>query len=136
MLIHIHDNLFISDLQERFSKCFQSLKIEFYKKAHRSKKPSPESDIIGPDKRIGEIRRNHNSGKLEIKSSFTAQQVENEFKKKFGLNVQIFRKENGGWVQTSGTDTYNLLQQSEMSKHADLSITPKYEEQLCEYEYL
>lgn len=30
MIIHIHDNLLVEDMKERFEKCFQCLKIEFY----------------------------------------------------------------------------------------------------------
>jgi hypothetical protein len=136
MILQIHDNLLISDLQEKFSKVFPCLKIEFYSKPHNIKKESSEAHKISSDKRIGDIRRNSNEGFLEIKSWVTVSQVEKDFRKQFGLNVQVFRKENGAWVMTSKTDGYTLSQQNEMSCYADHSIVPKYKEQLGEYDYL
>ena len=136
MVILIHDNLKVSDLQERFSKCFQSLKIEFYGKSHNSQEKSAEKYIITPAKRIGEIRRNHEEGDLEIESWNTADQVEKDFKEKFGLNVQVLRRNNGQWVQTSKTDKYTLFQKAEIVDHGDNSVFPRFNDQWSGYDYL
>ena len=136
MIIHIHDNVLVSDLQERFSKCFPSLKIEFYTKPHSSAKPSNEKYRIDPQNRVGNVRHNSNEGNLEIKSWYTVQKVEEDFREKFGMNVQIFRKENGEWIQTCNTDKFSLHTQQEMSDHAASSIYPKHTEQLGEYDEL
>ena len=136
MIIHIHDNLLISDLQERFSKCFPSLKIEFYTKPHSPKCRSNEEFLINPENRVGNIRVNQNEGNLEIKSWYTVSRVEKDFRDKFGLNVQIFRKENGEWIQTCKTDKFSLHTQQEMSDHAATSIFPKHSEQIGEYDEL
>jgi hypothetical protein len=136
MILQIHDNLQVSDVQERFSKCFPYLKIEFYTRAHHIGDETPEKFMVDRNKRIGEIRRNKNAGCLEIKSWFTVSRIEKDFKELFGLNVQVFRSENDEWVQTSKTDNRSLLQQTEMARHAERCLTPKYSEQLGEYEYL
>ena len=136
MVLQIHDNLLVSDLQQRFSKYFQYLKIEFYSNPHRSYEGSEEKYIISPGKRIGEIREIHLEGGLEIKSFYTVDRVERDFKEKFDLNVQVFRNENGGWIQTSKTDKYTLLQQAEMVYNAHTSIFPIFQDQLGEYNYL
>jgi hypothetical protein len=136
MIVHIHDNLSIADLQERFSKCFPSLKIEFYSKPHSIKKPPKENWLISPEKRVANVRHNHNEGELEIKSWYTVRRIENDFREKFGLNAQIFRNENGEWIQTNKTDKFSLHAQQEMVRHATSSIYPKHQEQLREYDEL
>jgi hypothetical protein len=133
MIIYIHDNRLLSDLQERFSKCFPSLKIEFYSKQHSLKNATNDSYRINPERTIGEIRKNHNEGEFVIKSWNTVEKVEKDFRDKFGLNVQIFRNENAGWVQTSKTDRFSLRDQQEMTCHSASSLYPLYPEQLGEY---
>ena len=136
MIIHVHDNLKLSDIQERFSKCFPSLKIEFYNKRHTLKKSSSENFQINPSKHVGEIRHNHSAIEMELKSWFTVARVEKDFREKFGLNVQVFRRENGAWVQTCNTDKFTLHEQQEMASHATTSVYPEYREQLGEYDEL
>src|SRR5688500_17336282 len=125
MLLKIHDNLLIEDIQEHFSKCFPNLKIEVYSSPHHWKKGSLEKDIISPRTPVGEIRNSHSSGVLEIKSSDKVGDVEKKFKKIFDLNVQIFRKENDCWIQTTGTDLYTLEQEAELSKKSKTTLVTK-----------
>jgi hypothetical protein len=135
MLIHVHDNLQVRDLKYRFEKCFQSLKIEFYSKAPN--KPSGYSEPPIDDlQRIGDIRQKHEEGDLVIKSWYSVQQVEDDFRQIFGLHIEIFRKENNRWMSASKTSQYNLRQQSEMSQHSESLVAPQLKEPLDEYEYL
>jgi hypothetical protein len=136
MILQIHDNLHVSDVQERFSKCFPYLKIEFYRRAHHIGAETLQEFMVDANKRIGEIRRNTNAGCMEIKSWFTVSRIEKDFKELFGLNVQVFRNENNEWIQTSKTDNRSLLQQTEMARYAERSTSPKCSRQLAEYEYL
>ena len=135
MILNIHDNLLVEELQERFSECFPHLKIEFYKKPHHWKAASSEDDLIQPKARIGDIRKKHNAGSVEIKSWNTAGEIEARLRHGFGLNVQIFRNENNGWIQTTSTDTCSLKKQSEFSEHARTSIFPKSAKQINEYRF-
>jgi hypothetical protein len=136
MIIQIHDSLPVSQVQERFSKCFPFLKIEFYTRPLGPGEASSENYLIHHSRKIGEIRDEANEGCLEIKSWFTAGHVEKDFRDLFGLNVQVFRKENDDWIQTTRTDCYSLYEQNEMSCLAEHSIFRKYKEQLVEYGYL
>lgn len=136
MIIHIQDSLALSDIQDRFSKCFPLLKIEFYNKPHCLKKPSEEDCRINPEKNVGQARHHHHQGELALKSWYTVARVEKEFAEKFGLNVQVFRKENGQWVQTGKTDRFTLHEQQEMARHAAASISPEFREQFDEYDEL
>ena len=136
MIIHIHDSFSLSDIQDRFSKCFPWLKIEFYSHPQSLKKSSKDENRISSEKNVGQVRHDHRQGELEIKSWYSVARVEKDFREKFGLNVQVFRKENGGWVQTSKTDKFTLHEQEKMARHAETSISPKFREQLSEYDEL
>jgi hypothetical protein len=122
MIIQIHNNLLVSDVQERFAKCFPCMKIEFYTTRHHFRENSLEVCIANPSKKIGEIRRILEEGCLEIKSWYTVANVEKDLRDQFGLNVKIFREEKGRWVQTNGADT----QLSERVENADNSIFPEF----------
>lgn len=136
MIIHLHDNLTLVDLQDRFSKCFQFLKIEFYSKPHLLHKGSLDENRISPDKLIGQVRKNRAECELVIYSWYTVAKVKHLFKEKTGLNVQVFRKEAGAWIQTTKTDDYTLREQNEMACHAANSLTPKFSDQYTEYDEL
>lgn len=110
MLLAIDDNRSIAEFQERFNECFPHLRIEFYQHPHHWKEASIEAEAISPEKKIGEIRKNHNQGILEIKSWYQTGRVEQDLKKLFDLNAQIFRFENGIWKQTVSSDKLALKQ--------------------------
>ena len=136
MILHIQNNLLVEDVQDHFAECFPWLKLELYSKSHGSRKSSDEKDLIAPGTKISDITRNHKVGILEIKSSDTVGHIETMLKTLFGLNAQIFRKENRCWIQTTTSDKYSLIQQKEFSEHAATSLFPKVKDQVDEYEFL
>ena len=115
MLIEIDDAKTVSDLQDRFSLCFPFLKIEFYCKSHQWEESSSAKNLIDPSTFIGEIRKNHHPGILEIKSWYRTGEVEQAFKKLFGLNAQIFRLEGNHWKQSTESDNLTLGMQTEIA---------------------
>ena len=136
MLLNIHDNLLLEHIQEHFSKSFPSLKIEFYRHPHHWKKGSISQDKIDTKMKVSDIRKKHNPGTLEIKSTDTTGHIESLFKDRFGLNVQIFRKGKDCWIQTIAIDNYTLNQQSEFSNREDTSLPPSVEQPTDEYDFL
>src|SRR5689334_22811887 len=112
MLLSISDNKTISDIQEKFNECFPHLKLEFYHKKHRLNQASLEEQRIKEDMQIGEIRKKHNNGIMEIKSWDKTGDVEQRFMEEYGLYVQVFRLENGKWLQSVKTDELTLAEQS------------------------
>ena len=91
MIVHIHDNITVGDIQDRISKCFPGLTIEFYEKPVHMGFIPQAGDAFAPTTPIGAIRTNHNGGDLYLKSWYTASQVVDLFKQQFGLNAWIFR---------------------------------------------
>lgn len=115
MLIEIDDSKTVSDIQDRFSLCFPFLKIEFYHKPHRWEESSLTANRVDPSTVIGEIRKKHHPGILEIKSWYKTGDVEHLFKKLFGLNAQIFRLQDGHWKQSTQSDNLTLKTLTEMA---------------------
>lgn len=118
MIIQIHDTRTIEDIREKFSSFFPFLKIEFYKKPHYWYEDSPEENIYPVDKKIGEIRKQHAHGELQIHSWYKTGDLEQAFRKKFGLHVQVFRLEGNKWIQTAGTDKLDLAELNEIAKNS------------------
>src|SRR4051794_17004548 len=114
MQLRIDNNKKVSDLKEKFNECFPNLKLEFYDKRHKWLHASLEVHRIKEDRKIGEIRKKHNTGILEIKSWEETGDVEQHFKDQFGLYVQIFRNENNHWIQSEKSDKLTLAEQSEI----------------------
>lgn len=113
MFLQIHDSLFVDDVQERFSDCFPQLRIKFYSAPHKRFEATEDAFAISGREKIGDVRKLHNNGALEIKSWYTVALVEKELKEDFGLNAQIFRKNGDGqWIQTSLSDALTLQEQS------------------------
>jgi hypothetical protein len=136
MLLHIDDTWTVADVQNAFSRCFPGLRIGFCKKAQLHKEVTPCTTAIEGNQHIGVLRKTHGAGYLEILSWYTVTRLEKEFRERFGLPVQVFRKEQGKWIQTSSTDNYTLRQQSEMAQQAPVAYSLKLKERRREYEYL
>ena len=118
MHIEINDNTTLREIGKAFSDFYPFLKIEFFKIPHRKYELSKGEEIAGPEKTIGEIRKTHLSSQLEIQPWHTVAEVEQAFQKSFGLSVQIFKKVNGNWVQTTGMDDLKLKDLNVLSRNA------------------
>ena len=108
----ITDNLKISDIKEAFHKTFPGLKLEFYKKAHSMEEGSKLADQYEDHMEIGDIRSIHESGDIVIDPEMSVGALEQAFEAQMGLHVQVFRKSNALWLQTSSTDHWTLKEQN------------------------
>lgn len=128
MHIEINDKTPLSPIQQVFSDFYPYLKIEFYRRSHKKFEGSDEDFLIVPDILIGDIKHTHVSGLLEIRPLYKVAEVEKEFQERFGLSVQIFRREKNGWEQTAGTDNFTLKELNEMGRNSsDEFIVSDYE---------
>jgi hypothetical protein len=115
MLLYISNSKTVEDLQDRFNKCFPYLKLEFYKEADNNMKECNKANLIKPNTFIGDIRNNSYSGTLDIKSWDKTSKLKKDLKDIFGLNVQIFRMHQNGWIATTYSDELTLKQQGELA---------------------
>jgi hypothetical protein len=129
MHIEINDTTTLRHIQEVFSNYYPYLQLEFYKQPHKKYEASRQEDNIYPAKTIAEIKQTHVSGLLEIMPTYKVADVEKEFLQRFGLSVQVLRKEKNTWVQTTGMDDFTLKDLNEMGHNSlDEFIVSDYEE--------
>lgn len=102
MHIDINDNTKLREIQKVFSDFYPYLQINFFRKAHRQYEASEEQDLIEADTTVSNIKQTHVSGILEILPLYKVSDVEKEFQQRFGLSVQVFRKEKNEWEQSTG----------------------------------
>jgi len=108
VIIEIDDIKTVGDMQDRFSLCFPGLKLELCRATHRWEEFSLERDFFPGSFHIGVIRKNHDSGSIEIKSWDKVGEVEKKFDKLFGLNVQICYQAGQHWIQTGKSDNLTI----------------------------
>lgn len=123
MFLQINDEMLVEEVQDRFSECFPLLKIEFYSIPHKRFEPTDKRYAFSGKKRVGNIRKNHSNGVMEIKSWHTVAKVEKGLKDLFGLHGQIFRSSPEGiWVQTAESDSLTLQEQNELACRLQVGV--------------
>jgi hypothetical protein len=129
MHIEINDNTTLREIQGAFTDFYPYLQLEFYKHPHKKYEASSERGLIYPGRTIGEIKQTHISGIIEMQPWYKVTSVELEFQNRFGLPVQILRKEKDKWVQTTGMDDFTLKQLNEMGRNSsDEFVVTDYDE--------
>lgn len=118
MYIEVNDTTTIHHVQKRFEDYYPYLNINFYKVPHKKYEASKEGDLIPGNKKIGEVKKTHVSAVLEIKPDSTVAEIEKEFLHRFGLSVQVLRKQKGEWVQTRGTDDFTVKELNELARNS------------------
>src|SRR5215212_7048139 len=108
MTLEIDDTKTVADLQDRFSLCYPDLRLQFCRRKHHWEQICSEHDIINENSSLAVIRTNHAPGIIEIKSWQKVGEVEKEFSKMFGLNVQICYRSGGHWIQTGKSDDVTI----------------------------
>lgn len=116
MLLEIRDNKTIAQLQRDFSRQYPFLKIEFFDQPHNLQEGSPETHLLASDHLIGNIRKRHNNGVLEINPLHTPYYCEKQLKNRYGLYAQVYRIGPDGWIQTVGSDLITLKEQNELAR--------------------
>ena len=116
LLVHVIMQIFkdkkLKELQREFSEVFPYLKIEFYSKEHQKGESSAEDFLLDPELTVGEVSKIKEPVSFTFWSSMRTGDFENSFKEQFDLNVQVFRKSYGEWLQTWATDNWPLREQN------------------------
>lgn len=109
----ISDNRTIASIQEDFQAHFPNLKIEFYTDKHGIEEASPATQqLVDESQTIGVLRKIQYEGNLSINGHLKVTTLEYNFSTIYGLNVQVFRRSGGTWLQTSTTDNWTLSEQN------------------------
>lgn len=109
-LFIVNSSTQLSDLQLWFSENFPFLKIEFYQNQHGTGQGNSSNELIKDHHQLVSIKNNEEN-ELIIFEDYSTNLVEHIFRTKLNLNVQVFRKNNDQWIQTTNTDNWTLKEQ-------------------------
>ena len=118
MKLPIHKNSDTAEIKEKFQESFDGLKIEFFHHSHESEEGSPKKDMVKESILLSSLNPKLEDMNLHIDPEMTVNQVEEFFEKDLGLHVQVFRKMNLNWIETTATDSYSLSKQIELSRES------------------
>jgi glycerol-3-phosphate O-acyltransferase len=116
MYLEINDYTKLEEMQKVFSDFYPFLKIEFYRMPHKKYEASDAEYLLDSKLSVGDFKPTHVSGLLEILPTYQVSEVEREFLERFGLSVQILRKEQRSWEQTTDLDDFTLRELNELSR--------------------
>lgn len=117
MKFNISANTMTSDLKNDFSDQFDGLKIEFFKHSHEHQEGSARKDMVEEHVALSELNPEIADGSIEITENMSVNAVEDRFEA-MGLHIQVFRKMNLSWIETTATDSYTLAEQVELSRES------------------
>jgi hypothetical protein len=119
MHIDINDTTSLQSIRDTIDNFYPYLDIAFFKKPHKKYEASAVEDKWPYDKKVGEIRKTHFSGIIEIQPWYKVSDVEQEFFSRLGISVQLLRKEDAKWEQSTGMDDLTLKQLNVMGRNSD-----------------
>ena len=108
----------ISQVKEEFQSQYPGLKIEFYNCEHQANEGTENRYLIDSQTVLADANKDLISSEIDISGEKKVIEVEKEFKDKFGLHVQIFRRSNDLWLQTTVTDEWSLNIQNRKGIHS------------------
>ena len=118
MILVIGYTMTIKDIQQEFQKAYPFLDIRFSDRSHDFGAPITKGHWYDPDIRLFDITEISDAGFVYIQPWNKTWDVEEQFKTRFKLYPQIFRKDGDQWVQTAGTDDFTLEEQNEIGKQS------------------
>ena len=85
---------------------------------HIAGEASASTDMVKDNHTLGEINSNLMKGSITIHPNDTVAFIEQSFQQKFGLPIQIFRKQKDAWIETTKTDQLTLAIQNQKGLEA------------------
>ena len=129
MIINITHKTTIRDVQRKIATEYPFVKIEFAvkQKFHRSK--SSAKDWYDHDCKLLSIAKKPEKGWVVVHSWHKTFYLKQTFEERFGLHIEVLRRQNDQWVETSGTDIFTLDEQNEKGrKSVEKNFAPFYRE--------
>ena len=116
----------VQNIFDQFSSVFPYLKLEIYCKGHVETEGSRTEDLINQNTVLIDINPDLSEKTFYIDPIMSVSDFEMMMKDKFCLHVQVFRKSNTIWLQTTTTDNWTLKKQNEKGKKStfDYKIEP------------
>lgn len=125
MIITLNTQTSIKQIQESFTNRFPFLKIEFFIDANHDGINTANEMIKDHNLTLGSLAAQNINTNLELHGTQTINELEQLFKKNFGLIAQVFYKRNNNWLVTSTSDKLTL---NELNQKAEDHAKPLNEE--------
>lgn len=109
-VIKINKPVRVSEIKTAFNNEFPFLKIEFFKKSHKTMQGSLKKDIVLDDFLTPELGIEN---EIVISETMLVSELEKQFYEKLKLSTQVFRKSGKSWLETTFTDSWTLKKQNE-----------------------
>lgn len=110
--IEINDDyMTLKSIKSQFNAKYPHLKIEFFEKKHAEGEASPASLVYDDSNRIKDVRKEGAMTPISIHGNLKTNTLEKMFEEELGLFIQVYKKSNNTWIQTTATDNWTLSQQ-------------------------
>lgn len=102
----------VNEVKQQFRALFPYLKIEFFDLAHQNNEGSSSKHIINGDMLLGSLNSSIPIEQLQLNPLMLVSELESSVKVLFSLNIQVFRRSNSVWLETTQTDNWTLAKQN------------------------
>ena len=110
----------VQNIFDQFNSRFPHLKLQFYKKDHQNNEGSKSEDMVSHQTHLSQISPDLTEKEFYIDSEQSVSDFEQMMKNEFNLNIQVFRKSNDLWLQTTSTDHWSLKKQNGKGQRSTL----------------
>ena len=114
----IHPDMTVDQLVIAFSESYPGLRLELYNVAHKEGENSSADSEIDHSVKLSDLNSTLKAQDWQVDPQMTVADFEAGFKDNFGLNIQVFRRSNNVWLQTSATDNWTLEVQNRKGLHS------------------
>jgi len=125
MIIKIDNGSLVGDIQRQFTARYPFLKIQFHKK-HSGYKHATKEEHASPGELFRNLCSTNKNGTVDINNKRSIADVENDFKKEYGVDAEILRQSGTLWIETSLTDDWSLEKQNkegeQISSHTAMTF--------------
>ncbi|MBL7930548.1 MAG: hypothetical protein JNL60_01515 [Bacteroidia bacterium] len=110
-MVTIKEDMSLLDIQNVFTGEFPYLKIGFFRTALPEENGNRKV-FLKQDVRVRNKSKEDTGQNFVIREEMTVTELEQLFKKQFGLSAQIFRKSGRTWLETKMTSDWSLKKQN------------------------
>lgn len=118
----------VNEIKQQFRALFPFLKIEFFDTSHKNNEGSSSKHIVDGNKLLGSLNSSIPNEQLQLNPLMLVSELESSVKALFGLNVQVFRRANSVWLETTQTDNWTLAKQNIAGQE---SLSPLAEDKIA-----
>ena len=108
----------LKNFKQQFTGRYKGLKLEFYKKAHEPYQGNHVQNTLDDNTLMSELVKVDLPFDMNLSDDMSVNDFEQMMEKTLGLHVQVFRRSNAIWLQTTKTDDWSLAKQNTKGLHS------------------